>query len=100
MAGPQTPRPVSVPLRAPAIPTSILNRSPLFSPSDWQLSLMDGTLGSTMMIARVKNYASSGINNGPVPDRYDSEEGKMVASENRAVVGGHFALVRCSMPPP
>lgn len=46
------------------------------------------------MITLVKKYASSKINDGPFPDRYSSENGKMVTFENRAVVGGHFALVR------
>ena len=49
------------------------------------------------MIARVKKYASSRINDGPFPDRYNSETGQMVAFENRPVVGGHFALVRHSI---
>ena len=52
------------------------------------------------MIARVKKYASSGINSGPFPDRYDSENGKGIAFEDRTVVGGHFALVRCLVSQP
>ena len=52
------------------------------------------------MIARIKSYASSRLNDGPFPDRYDSENGAMVDFEDRAVVGGHFALVRRSMPLP
>ena len=46
------------------------------------------------MIGLVKKYASSGLNELPFPDRYSSETGEMVAFSNRAVVGGHFALVR------
>ena len=91
------PKLVSIPLQTPALPASVSIHSPVLSSSDWQLwtaaTLTDGTLRSTM-IARVKGYASSRINDGPFPDRYDSESGKMVAFENRAVVGGHFALVR------
>jgi len=45
------------------------------------------------MISLVKKYASSRLNDGPFPDRYSSENGRMVTFENRAVVGGHFALV-------
>jgi len=46
------------------------------------------------MVTRVMKYASSRLNDGPFPDRYSSETGKMITFENRAVVGGHFALVR------
>jgi len=49
------------------------------------------------MITLVKKYASSRLNDGPFPDRYSSETGKMATFENRAVVGGHFALVRRSL---
>jgi len=45
------------------------------------------------MVMLVKKYVSSRINGGPFPDRYSSEDGKMASFENRAVVGGHFALV-------
>ena len=45
------------------------------------------------MIALVKKYASSGLNDLPFPDMYDSETGKMDTFKNRAVVGGHFAPV-------
>ena len=51
------------------------------------------------MITLVKKYASSRVNDGPFPDRYNSETGKMVTFENRAVVGGHFALVRRLLSP-
>lgn len=46
------------------------------------------------MISLVKKYVSSGLNDGAFPDTYSSETGKMTTFENRAVVGGHFALVR------
>ena len=51
------------------------------------------------MIALVKKYASSGLNSYPFPDKYNSETGKMAVFENRAVVGGHFALVRRLLSP-
>lgn len=47
------------------------------------------------MIALVKKYASSRLNDLPFPDRYNSETGNMTTFYNRAVVGGHFALVCC-----
>jgi len=73
----------------------------VFPPTDWQLwtaaTLTDETMRTTM-ITLVKKYASSKLNDGPFPDRYNSESGKMATFENRAVVGGHFALVRCLLP--
>ena len=96
------PRPVSIPLQIP-LPLCADSHSPAFPSTDWQLwtaaTLTDATLRTTM-ITLVKKYASSRINDGPFPDRYSSENGKVVSFENRAVVGGHFALVRrlVSMP--
>ena len=97
------PRLVSILLQTPALTASVPIRSSVLSSPDWQLwtaaTLTDGTLRSTM-ISRVKGYASSRVKDGPFPDRYNSENGKMVAFENRAVVGGHFALVCHSIPLP
>ena len=66
--------------------------------TDWQLwtaaTVTNGTL-RTDIIKLVKKYASSGINNKPFPDRYNSENGQAATFEDRSVVGGHFALVRC-----
>lgn len=45
------------------------------------------------MIGLVKKYASSQINNGPFPDRYNSQNGQTSTFVDRTVVGGHFALV-------
>ena len=50
------------------------------------------------MIERVRDFASSKINDGPFPDRYNSQTGQMIDFEDRAVVGGHFALVRRLIP--
>jgi len=85
------------PFRTP----SLSIHSSVISSTDWQLwtaaTLTDETLRTTM-ITLVKKYASSKLNDGPFPDRYNSETGKMATFENRAVVGGHFALVRRLVP--
>jgi len=83
------------------IPPSVLIHSPVFPLTDWQLwtaaTLTDEALRTTM-ITLVKKYASSRLNSDPFPDRYSSETGKMIMFQNRAVVGGHFALVRRWLP--
>jgi len=91
------PRPVSIHFEPP----SALINSQVLPLIDWQLwtaaTLTDETLRTTM-ITLVRKYASSRENDGPFPDRYNSETGKMATFENRAVVGGHFALVRRLLP--
>ena len=75
-----------------------------FLPADWQLwtaaTVTDDSLRANM-IGLVEKYASSeGLNNNPFPDEYDSGNGQMGTVYDRTVVGGHFALVRRSLPPP
>lgn len=59
--------------------------------------MTDKTLQGNM-IGLVKKYLSSRINSAPFPDRYDSDTGQMAEFVGRSVVGGHFALVRHSIP--
>jgi len=64
--------------------------------TDWQIwtaaTLTNETVRSKM-IGRVKDFASSRINDGPFPDRYNYQTGQTVDFEDRPVVGGHFALL-------
>lgn len=94
-------RPVRIYLASLAF-SPILVHSSKFPSVDWQLwtaaTVTNETLRSNM-ISLVKKYASSGLNNNPFPDRYNSANGRMNAYYDRSVVGGHFALVRRSSVP-
>ena len=46
-----------------------------------------------MLISDLVKYASSGLNNAPLSDWYDTTTGSAVGFRARPVVGGHLALL-------
>jgi hypothetical protein len=65
--------------------------------SDWSIYMAAvSTTTSTrdIFISSIYNYASSGVNNAPISDWFDTTNGKSSGFRARPVVGGHLALMR------
>jgi hypothetical protein len=51
-----------------------------------------------IFISSIYNYTSSGVNNAPLSDWFDTTDGKSAGFRARPVVGGHLALMKGLLP--
>jgi len=74
----------------------ILDTRHTYTKSDWQIltaSIVTSTATRDAMIAAEVGWASSGLNNAPLSDFYDTISGANQGFRARPVVGGHLALL-------